>query len=204
MLTYLNESDTAVVVLHEIYGLNQHIQEVCIKLSGKKMDVFAPNMLEDETVYNYDQGNIAYDNFVNCVGFERAFNQINNFICSIRNKYKRIFVIGFSIGATIAWLCSKEPELCSGVVGFYGSRIRDYHEITPKCPVLLIFPTQEESFNVSGLLKLLNTKENVYVKQLYGRHGFADPLSPNYNRRSSYQAYKSMFLFILGGPAPLE
>ena len=32
MLTYQNNSDTAIVVLHEIYGVNQHIRDVCERL----------------------------------------------------------------------------------------------------------------------------------------------------------------------------
>lgn len=196
MLTYLNKSETAVVVLHEIYGLNQHIQDVCIDLSKYNMDVFAPNMLESETVFKYNQENLAYDNFFNCVGFERAFDQINTFLHNIRNRYNRIFVVGFSVGATIAWLCSKEPDLCNAVIGFYGSRIRDYLEITPQCPVLLFFPTKEKSFNVPDLVGLINTQNNVCAKQLYGQHGFANPSSPNYNKQSSYQAYKNMILFM--------
>jgi dienelactone hydrolase len=196
MLTYLNKSETAIVVLHEIYGINQHIEDICLELSKDHMDVFAPNMLQSETVFNYNQEDLAYNNFSNCVGFKRAFNQVNSFLHNIRNQYNKIFVLGFSVGATIAWLCSKEPDLCNAVIGFYGSRIRDYLEVTPKCPVLLFFPTQEKSFNVSHLVELINAKDNVYVKQLYGQHGFANPSSPNYNKQSSYQAYKDMIIFM--------
>lgn len=196
MLSYLKDSETAAVVLHEIYGINQHIKDVCMELSKEQMDVFAPNMLDSEIVFNYDQETAAYVNFYNNIGFDRAFTQISAFLRSIRNRYKRLFVVGFSVGATIAWLCSKELNLCNVVVGFYGSRIRDYHEINPLCPVLLFFPTHEKSFNISDLIGLVKAKDNVIIKQLYGRHGFADHYSPNYEKQSSQQAYKDMILFM--------
>ncbi|MBP1761443.1 MAG: DeoR family transcriptional regulator, partial [Firmicutes bacterium] len=112
MLTYLNESNTAVVVLHEIYGINQHIKDICWQLSGHGVDVFAPHMLQNETVFDDEQEDLAYNNFFQHIGFEKAFDQVNLFLRQIRDRYSRIFVVGFSVGATVAWLCSQEPELC--------------------------------------------------------------------------------------------
>ena len=75
MLTYLNESKTAVVVLHEIYGINQHIKDICLELSKNDFDVFAPNMLPTGKVFDYNQEDLAYNNFSQYIGFDRAFNR---------------------------------------------------------------------------------------------------------------------------------
>ncbi|GED13808.1 dienelactone hydrolase family protein [Aneurinibacillus migulanus] len=117
-----------------------------------------------------------------------------NLIHEIRNEYNRIYVLGYSVGATTAWLCSEEK--CDGVIGYYGSRIRDYLEINPKCPVLLFFPQQEKSFNVDELIASLNKKSNVYTKKFAGNHGFADPYSINFCEESSTQSFESMMKFI--------
>lgn len=196
MLTYLNESKTAVVVLHEIYGINQHIKDICLELSKNDFDVFAPDMLQPEKVFDYTQEDLAYNNFFQYIGFEAAFNQVTLFLRSIRNRYSRILVVGFSVGATVAWLCSQEPDLCNAVIGFYGSRIRDYLDLEAKCPVLLFVPTEEKSFSISDFIDVIKTKENVWVKQLDGLHGFTNPSSPNFNKQSSDQAYEYMLLFM--------
>lgn len=196
MITYLNNSSVAAVVLHEIYGLNQHIKDICLELSEKHIDVFAPDMLPNRRVFNCSQENSAYNNFYNCVGLERAFGQVRLFLNSIRSRYKKIFVIGFSVGATVAWLCSQESELCDGIIGFYGSRIRDYREIEPECPVLLFFPYKEKSFNVSEFVDFIKSKNKVCVQQLNCLHGFTNPASPNYNRELTHQSYKKMLLFM--------
>jgi dienelactone hydrolase len=196
LLTYINESETAVVVLHEIYGINKHITDICRELSGEHFDVFAPNMLQREKVFDHDQENDAYNNFINCIGFEEALNQVTSFLQDIRNRYQRIIVIGFSVGATIAWLCSNEPDLCDGVIGFYGSRIRGFLDIEPKCPILLFVPTKEESFNIYDFIEAIKIKNNVCIQQLNGLHGFTNPSSPNYSKQSSDQAYKEMIVFL--------
>jgi dienelactone hydrolase len=113
-------------------------------------------------------------------------------------------VVGFSVGATVAWLCSQEPDLCNAVIGFYGSRIRDYLDIEVRCPVLLFVPTEEKSFNVSDFINVIKTKENVWLKQLDGLHGFTNPSSPSYNKQSSDQAYKYMLQFIRNNGAMME
>ncbi len=51
------------------------------------------------------------------VGFEYAMKQIKQILCKVRPHYKRIYVLGYSIGATLAWLCS-QTDLCDLVVGF--------------------------------------------------------------------------------------
>jgi dienelactone hydrolase len=196
MLTYKNNSDVAVIVFHEIYGLNQHIIGVCEKLSEYEVDILAPNMLQRNIVYPYNQEERAYRNFINGIGFEKAFKQMKEFLYNIRKDYRKIYLIGYSIGATIAWLCSDEPHLCDGVIGFYGSRIRNYGEVVPQCPVLLYFPAQEKSFSVDELMQSLKGKDNIQLRKLDGKHGFADPFSKQYNKESAVQAYGAMISFI--------
>lgn len=56
--------------------------------------------------------------------------------------YSHIRIIGFSIGATIAWFCSNNSSVHK-VVGFYGSRIRQYTDVVPNAETILIFGEQE-------------------------------------------------------------
>lgn len=196
MLTYLNNSETAVVVLHEIYGINQHITGVCERISAQELDVICPNMLVQNQLFNYNQQDLAYSNFINHIGFDQASHQIKNLLYDIRKQYKNVYLIGFSVGATVAWLCSKEQDLCDAVIGFYGSRIRDYLNFTPHCPVLLFFPTREKSFDVLKLTEILHQKAHTQVKILSGTHGFADPFAQNYQEASAQQAYEEMLCLI--------
>ena len=67
---------------------------------------------------------------MNNVGFNHALRKVKNILLDVRNEYSKIFIIGFRVGATVAWLCSEEKDV-DGIVGFYGSRIRDYINIFP-------------------------------------------------------------------------
>lgn len=197
MIEYRNGSNKAVVVIHEIYGINNHIEKVSIGLSKLGFDVFVPDMLGDKQVFDYAEESSAYSNFMDNVGFVKASNLIISCLHSIRDRYEKVYVLGFSVGATVAWLCAGEHSLCDGVAGLYGSRIMDYLSATPSCPVLLLFPQKEKSFNVDDLIDTLDKMDSVHAEKLSGNHGFADPFSRNYNEDSFILARDKVLDFIL-------
>lgn len=193
MIKIHKESDTLIIVIHEIYGINQHMKNFCELISEQRFDVICPNLLERERPFDYSQGEIAYHNFMENVGFSDASNKIKDILSDVKNEYKKIFIVGFSVGATVSWLCSEE-ECVDGIVGYYGSRIRNYLEISPQCPTVLFFPKEEPSFNVDELLSTLD-KKNIELHKFNGQHGFSDPYSPRYNMESAQKAFSELMNF---------
>ncbi|MFK9091449.1 dienelactone hydrolase family protein [Bacillus salipaludis] len=194
MLQILKKSGNLIIVIHEIYGINQHIKNFCDLLSKQDFDVICPNLLEREQPFDYPEEEIAYLNFMENVGFSDAVHKIKNLLLGIKNKYQKIYIIGFSVGATVAWLCSEE-ECLDGVVGYYGSRIRNFTQIVPLCPTILFFPQEEQSFSVDELISNLD-KKNIDIYKCLGQHGFSDPYSTKFNEKSSQNAFNEMLNFL--------
>jgi dienelactone hydrolase len=180
--------------LHEIYGINQHIKNFCDLLSKQDFDVICPNLFEREQPFDYSEEGIAYLNFMENVGFTDAVHKLTKILLDVRNKYKKIYIIGFSVGATVAWLCSEE-ECIDGVVGYYGSRIRNYTQIVPRCPTILFFSQEEQPFNVDELISNLD-KKNIVIYKYFGQHGFSDPYSTKFNEKSAQNAFNEMLKFL--------
>lgn len=195
VLQIKKQSDTVVIVLHEIYGINQHIKDVCQSLSEHGFDIICPNFLEQEVPFAYKQEELAYQNFINKVDMQTALQKVKNIADEVKVQYKKIFLLGFSVGATIAWLCSTEKHI-NGIVGYYGSRIRKYPEVSPVCPAMLFFPEREISFNVDELIDILNRRDNVKIHKMNGLHGFSDPYSQKYNKESAQKAEEEMIRFL--------
>lgn len=191
MMRILNNSDSVIIVVHEIYGVNEHMRSICQSFSD--FDVICPNLLEGAP-FDYSEEAVAYCNFVDHIGFTNASNKIKNLLFELKDQYKKVYLIGFSIGATIAWLCSEE-EYVDGIVGYYGSRIRNYVDISPTCPTLLFFPQEEQAFNVDELIAKLDKKQ-IEIHKFNGVHGFSDPYSPNYHVESAQQAFSKVMDFI--------
>lgn len=195
MIMESGHAKSAVIVIHEIYGVNQHMKNFCQSLREFEFDVFCPNLTVREIAFDYSQEGVAYQNFMENLGIPTALAQIKRLISDIKDNYQHVFVVGFSVGATVSWLCSEVNEV-HGIVSYYGSRIRDYTGITHKCPALLFFPKKEQSFNVDELITILD-KGNAKIHKFNGQHGFSDPFSPKYCAQSANNAFNKMVTFLL-------
>jgi dienelactone hydrolase len=197
MYTIIKEQQNAIILLHEIYGINQHIRDAANYLVSCEYDIYCPDLLGIDSHFNYHEQDRAYDYFMNEVTIEIALKKVQKIIDNIKKDYHKIVVIGYSVGATIAWLCSIN-KYCNGVIGFYGSIIRNYCDIEPICPVLLYFAEKEKSFKVRDLISRLVKKENTKVLLFKGEHGFADRFCQNYNEVSFNKTQKLTKQFLKG------
>ncbi|MEA4972365.1 MAG: dienelactone hydrolase family protein [Candidatus Metalachnospira sp.] len=188
----LGKNNQAIIVLHEIYGVNQFVKEQCQYFRDSGYDVFCPNMI-DKLPFLYEESIEAYDFFTKNVGFE-VYKEIIGLVNQLKDKYDYVFIIGFSVGATIAWRCC-ENSLCSGIVACYGSRIRDYTDLSPNCPTLLLF-AKEDSFDVHALVCQLQDKQHLSIIEFDAEHGFLDVHSKHFNIQQSKRAEESFTLFM--------
>ncbi|MES5894849.1 MULTISPECIES: dienelactone hydrolase family protein [Bacillus cereus group] len=188
----------ALVSVHEIYGVNDHMHHVIDHFTTSHIDVFCPNLLQLQQAFHYSDEEKAYQHFMNHIGFDDGKEQIEELITSLSNSYTHIGLLGFSVGATIAWLCSNNSKI-DFIIGCYGSRIRDYAHVKPSCATLLIFPEKETNFSVCSLMQTLQQQDNplLEIKQLQGEHGFLNPYTEKYNKESTKQAYKIIDSFLM-------
>ncbi|WP_454190928.1 dienelactone hydrolase family protein [Paenibacillus sp. Marseille-Q7038] len=174
----ISASRDLVIILHEIYGVNDHIHFFSEMLIKEGFDVLVPNLSHRDS-FSYEQEEFAYQYFMNEVGFEKSLREVEEIVKTNKAEYDQIFIIGFSIGATIAWMCSEYD--INGVIGYYGSRIRNHKEIEPRCPTLLFFADREKSCNVLDLETDLKQKRNTLIKTIEAEHGFMNPFYKTYN-----------------------
>ncbi|NOV00658.1 dienelactone hydrolase family protein [Paenibacillus planticolens] len=189
-------SDMLVIVLHDIHGITPFFQKTCERIQSTGADVLCPDLYTLVNPYAYNRGSNPHTYFLNNIGFEGPKERIIDIVRSYRSSYKRIVILGFSVGATIAWLCSGE-SLVDGVVGLYGSRIRNYMHIQPRCPVLLLFALSEQAYHPPDLQKPLEEKgEHVQTQWYYAAHGFADPQSESFCPKSADTAWEEIVSFL--------
>lgn len=187
MLTRMNNSDTAVIVLHEINGINRHIVDACDHFHALGHAVHCPNMLGADTTFSYEQRDAAYVHFMANVGFAAAAASIEKLAATLRPQYKQVFLVGYSIGATIAWLAAGATA-CDGIVCHYGTRIRDYLAARPRCPALLIMAEQDAAFPAAQARNCFCGMPGVSLEILEGGHGFCDAYGPAYHPDSAKRA----------------
>lgn len=184
----------AIILFHEIYGINQFIHHKCSEFTNAGFDVYCPDML-GRPPFPYEAAQKAYAYFRQHIGFDR-WEDIAAYISRLKETYEKVFVLGFSVGATIAWRCC-ENVLCDGVVACYGSRIREYTHLNPVCPTLLIF-AREDTFDVNCIIAQLQDKTQLEIHKIAARHGFIDSFSPYFDKQAANCAEKLIHNFLAG------
>lgn len=192
MSTTWDSKADAVLLLHEIYGKNAHVHATGDRLAAAGYAVHSPDWFGG-AVYGYDQTDAAYAHF-KLVGFTAASRQVNTLACKLRRRHRRVFVVGYSVGATVAWLCAASG-LYAGAIGYYGSRIRDFSQLVPSCPTLLLFAAQD-SFDVRELYDRLAAHTIVRQIMYQAGHGFADRFSPHYDVPAAAEADQAVLDFL--------
>ncbi|MGE7132459.1 dienelactone hydrolase family protein [Lysinibacillus xylanilyticus] len=167
-----------IFILHEIYGVNDFIKMQAEAYSNANTTVECLSLYSDNRIFPYEQEQEAYEYFINEVGFDAPLDKLAEKILEAKTHYDEVLIIGFSVGATLAWRLSTLP--LQGIVCVYGSRIRQYLDVIPSCPTLVILPSHEKSFNVHELKETLVTFPSVHTRQYLGQHGFMDIHNPNY------------------------
>lgn len=121
---------------------------------ARGFDVYVPALFPHDAPYSYAQQDEAYRYFSNHVGFDPQ--PILTLLTTLRAQHRKLIVIGYSTGATLAWRVAGSG-LCDGVICHYGSRIRQYSDELPHCPALMIMARHEPSFDPTALQQKLET-----------------------------------------------
>ena len=118
----------------------------------------------------------AYQAFIVEGGIARYTNKL---LGILQDQSALRFVIGFSAGASALWINSAQECMKSveHAVLFYGSRIRDFREIKPVCPMRLIFAEEEAAFDPSVLVNDLNHHGQSAEMAKGTKHGFMNSYS---------------------------
>ncbi|WP_083244588.1 MULTISPECIES: dienelactone hydrolase family protein [Lysinibacillus] len=183
-----------IFILHEIYGINQFIKEQAQSYLDEYTSVCCVSLYPEGKSFSYKQEQQAYDYFLHTVGFDAPLEMLSKKLLEACEKYDEVVLIGYSVGATLAWRLSTLP--LHRVICVYGSRIRQFLDVQPSCPTLIILPSYESSFDVNAIKQELGHKFNVQTEQYQGHHGFMDTYNSNFCPASYLQAHAKILNFL--------
>lgn len=183
----------AVILLHEIYGINDHIVRVRKHWEQRGFDVYIPPLYPHTAPFEYSQQDAAYRHFMDHSGFDTA--QVTSLMSELKTRYTTLLLVGYSVGATLAWLAARRED-CDGIICYYGSRIREHCDIAPPCPALILIARHETSFDPHVMLQQLRALPNVHCAMFDAHHGFCDSDSPSFHPVMADRAAGAVDVFI--------
>ncbi|MXW49472.1 MAG: dienelactone hydrolase family protein [Gammaproteobacteria bacterium] len=176
----------AVVVIQEIFGVNNHIREVVDGYAEAGYAAVAPQIF-DRAAPNVELG---YEEADMGRGIELAFQklQMPNTLADIQaaidhaSAHGRVGVVGYCFGGLLTWLSACELTGVAAASSYYGGGVAGEAGRSPKCPVIMHFGELDAHIPLSDVDKVKAAQPDVPVYVYAADHGF------NCDHRASYDA----------------
>jgi carboxymethylenebutenolidase len=190
----------AVVVIHEAFGLNDHIKDVTRRFAEQGYVALAVDLFAGRNqvlcMFRFFGGM-----FLNSLDHEAIRNlkgSLDWLETQPRVDSNRVGAIGFCLGGglAIAWACT-DPRL-RVIAPFYGFNPRPLNVVERACPVVGSYP--ENDFT-KGMGEKLNTALQTYqiahdIKVYPGaRHSFFNDQGPSYDAAAATDAWGRVIQF---------
>ena len=166
----------AVVLIQEIFGINQHIRNLCDTYAQAGYVAIAPALFDRAS-----QGiEVGYGEADFNTGREtRGKLENDGILADVQaasdeaGKTGKVGVVGYCFGGAVSWMAATQ---CSGVAAascYYGGGIHATKDATAKCPVQFHFGDKDGGIPLSNVAEIKEAQPDVptYVYDDAG-HGF--------------------------------
>ena len=170
------------VILQEIFGVNNHIREVTDLFAHKGYLAIAPSLFdrkERNVELSYDEQGVLKGRKLKDLCNEEALKDIEASI-SLVSSAGKVGVVGYCWGGSLAWRIANQSNELSGCVSYYGGDIPKLKHCNPKCNFLSHFGELDQSIPIEDVKSFKQFKPEVEIFTYPARHGF------NCNHRKQY------------------
>jgi carboxymethylenebutenolidase len=166
-----------IVVIQEIFGVNQHIRKVTDFFASQGYLALAPRFfdhIKPGIELGYTPDTIAEGRgYVMTPGFtDKAVQDVDAAITELKTRgAKKVGVTGYCWGGTISWLAATrlKPDAVSG---YYGGGIHGARNEKPKVPTQLHFGDKDMHIPMTHVNELRQLHPDVQIFDYPADHGF--------------------------------
>jgi carboxymethylenebutenolidase len=180
-----HEPRGGIVVIQEIFGLTDHIGELCAAFADAGYAALAPSLfdrIEPNFHATHDQDGIQKG--VAAVMKSPWPQVIGDIQAAIDAMPQPVYVTGFCYGGTASWMAAAE---CTGVKAascFYGRLIATLLDYTPKVPVMLHYGARDPSIPPENVESVRAATPDSPLYLYDAGHGFCRAGSQDYHAPS--------------------
>jgi len=178
------------VLVQEIFGVTDHIKELCDGYAGKGFEVIAPSM--------YDRGEKGWQSDYSGPGFNRSIELAKGFglpnaqgdmqaaINALQaDGVKSVHITGYCYGGAMAWLAACKCDGLASAVGYYGRLIMDMESDKPKVPTMLHFGEKDASIPIDWVRAFKEKRKDITVHIYDADHGFNSDRREHYSKEAA-------------------
>lgn len=185
------EPKAALVVVQEIFGVNRHIRSVADGYAKDGFLAVAPALfdrIERGVELGYEGADMQKAvSFIPSLDTEKSLADVAAAAAYAAGATgKKVGVIGFCYGGTIAWLAATRLGLPA--VGYYGGLISRFASEKPCGPVLLHFGKLDAHIPAEEVEKIQSANPEVEIRWYDAGHGFNCDARASYNKEAAQLA----------------
>jgi len=171
------------LLIQEIFGVTDHIRELADGFAADGYEVIAPSFydrLERGFAAAYDQESIQKG-----VQYSQAtpWDQVApDAQAAIGVLTPPVFVTGFCWGGAATWLVACRCAGLAAAACYYGRRISELNDETPRCPTILHFGKKDASIPMERIEEIRERHPEAPIYLYDAGHGFVS------DRRADYDA----------------
>jgi carboxymethylenebutenolidase len=188
------------VVVHEAFGLNQNIRDVCRRLAGEGyaalgVDLFAGRnraVCMARMLVGAMRGNLDHD------GVPQLKAALGRLAERPEIDSARLGAVGFCLGGSIVltWACTERRLVA--IAPFYGSAPRPRKAIGRMCPVVGSWPGKDITTQAAGVLEIELTAAGIpHDLKIYpgAKHSFFNDQGRNYHPQAAADSWQRVLAF---------
>ena len=181
-----------IVLIQEIFGVNNHIKSVAERFSSNGYLVGAPSLfdrVQPNILLGYSTEDVIRGKELkNNLGNEKPLIDIIATLNIVRSA-GRVAVVGYCWGGTLAWLSACQVDGFNAAISYYGAGIGELLSIEPRCPSIFHFGEQDHTIPVAEVNSLRQAHPECPVYLYPANHGF------NCEQRDSFHSTSSAIAF---------
>ena len=196
-----------IVVVQEIFGINQHIQKVTDFFASQGYLALAPRFfdhIKPGIELGYTPDTIAEGRgYVMSMGVDKPVQDVDAAIAELKKRgCKKVAVTGFCWGGTITWLSATrlKPD---AAIGYYGGGIHGAKAEKPTVPTMLHFGDKDMHIPMTHVNELRQLHPGVEIFDYPADHGFHCDERGSWDAPASKQAMDrtlKLFGIFVGNP----
>ncbi len=188
------------VVVQEIFGVNAHIRSVADGYAREGFLAVASALfdrVERDVELGYEGADMEKArSFIPKLGLDAAVKDVAAAMdYAKRESGKRVGVIGYCWGGSLAWLAATRLH-ADVAVGYYGGQIARFAAETPMAPVMLHFGRQDQHIPPEDVEKVHAAHPEVRIYWYDAGHGFNCDARASYNAQSANTARERSLAFL--------
>jgi carboxymethylenebutenolidase len=179
------------VLIQEIFGVTEHIRELCDEYAADGYEVLSPALFDREHP-GFEAGYTGPD-FERAVELARKLHPFDQSVADAMTCIDAlkgrgsVFITGYCYGGSVSWRCAQLCDDLAACSSYYGSLVPTlFADPAPKCATIAHFGRYDEGIPMDGVEALIAKAHPTAQIFVYdANHGFNSDRRKDYHEDSS-------------------